>query len=363
MNSKSLVICDRDRDYCAALAEYIRLSDCGYEVMTYTDPGVFCPDCSGREISILLIQEDFYAEVLRARSGDCYNASADNNGMFSFGTAEGGMIAGRQFILTENREDEDADHIYKYQSAACIVSAIGDDIRAAHRIVKDIERDTGMQLIGVYSPLSHTLKTTFSLTLGQILGEYGPVLYMNMEGYNGLTQLFDLRSEYSLADLVYEYSLHPDELSSLLARYTVKVNELHILLPARSPFEIQETEPSMWLSLIGTLAETGRFGTVILDISDAVRGAFDILNVCTDIYMPVRKDAVAMAKLKDFDHVLSGYPDAENIRNRLKKLKFPYFEDMDANIGGLKNSRLGRYIRQEIISGKAAKERETEELI
>lgn len=345
MNSKSLVICDRDRDYCAALAEYIRLSDCGYEVMTYTDPSVFSTALSGKEISILLIQEDFYADA------------------FERGAPGYAAIAERQFILSENREVTDPGYIYKYQSAACIVNALGEDIRAAHRIVKDIERNTGMRLIGVYSPLSHTLKTTFSLTLGQILGEYGPVLYINMEGYNGLTQLFDLRSEYSLADLVYEYSLHPEELPSILSRFTAKINELNILLPARSPFEIQETEPSMWLSLIGTLAETGRFGTVILDISDAVRGAFDILNVCTDIYMPVRKDAVAMAKLKDFDHVLSRYPDAENIRSRLKKLRFPYFEDMGANIGGLKNSMLGRYVRQEIISANASDGMEKEELI
>lgn len=345
MNSKSLVICDRDRDYCAALAEYIRLSDCGYEVMTYTDPAVFCMDRSGKEISLLLIQEDFYADA------------------FERGSPGYAAIAERQFILSENREVTDPGYIYKYQSAACIVNALGEDIRAAHRIVKDIERNRGMQLIGVYSPLSHTLKTVFSLTFGQILGEYGPVLYINMEGYNGLTHLFDLRSEYSLSDLVYEYSLRPGEISSILARFTVRVNELNILLPARSPFEIQEIEPSMWLSLIGTLAETGKYGTVILDISDAVRGAFDILNVCTDIYMPVRKDAVAMAKLKDFDHVLSKYPDAENIKGRLKKLRFPYFEEMDANIGGFKNSSLGRYIRQEIISGKAETGLETEKLI
>lgn len=342
MNVRRLVICDRDKDYCAALAEYIRRSDCGYEVITYKDPMLFCTECAGAEISILLIQEEFLEKAVRIMTEEAGLNEVSGSG----------ISAGRQFVLTESREAAmEPGRVYKYQSAACIVGIIGEDIEAAHRIVNDMERCEDLRLIGVYSPLSHTLKTTFSMTLGQIMAEEGPVLYINMEGYNGLTEILDIKSEYALADLFYEYSLHPEELSGMLARYTVRSGELNVLLPARSPFELQETETAMWLSLIGALAETGRFGAVILDISDSVRGVFDLLNVCTEIFMPVRKDGISMAKLKDFEYVLSRYPGAESIRNKLKRLKFPYFDDVESNMGGLKNSRLGRYIRQELIQG------------
>lgn len=350
MNSRSLVICDRDRDYCAALAEYIRLSDCGYEVIIYTDPAVFAAECIGKEISLLLMQEEFLFDAGGAALESVYGADTVNyTGMACTGLSDIGIAVLRQFVLTESRETAGEDHIYKYQSAACIVSAIGEDLKAAHRIVNEMEKGGGMQLIGVHSPLGHTLKTTFSLALGQILSEDREVLYINMEGYSGLTEILDIRSEYGLTDLIYDHTIHPGELIGTLARYTVKVNGLNVLLPARSPYEMQEIEPSMWLSLIGALAETGKYEAVILDMSDTVQGAFDLMNVCTDIYMPVRKDAVAMAKLKDFEHVLAKYPGADNIKGRLKKLKFPYFDDVDANMGGLKNSRLGLYIRQEIL--------------
>lgn len=337
MNLRRLVICDRDKDYCAALLDYMRRSDCGYEVVTYTDPQVFHSECPGKTVSLLLIQEEFLAEAESLSEEGCAVR------------ADGHTMADRQFVLTEDKEKAGCpDHIYKYQSAARIVAAVGEDLEAAHRIVNDMERCAGMELIGVYSPLSHTLKTTFALTLSQILSERMPVLYINMEGYNGLTGILDIRSEYGLTDIIYDYSLHPEGLAGMLAQYTVRVNELDVLLPARSPSEVMEVEPTMWLSLIGSLADSGKFGAMVLDISDVVRGAFDLMNVCTSVYMPVRKDVMAIAKLRDFEYVLSGYPGAEGIRNKMRRLKFPYFDDVDANMSSMKNSRLGRYIRQEI---------------
>lgn len=338
LNNRKLVICDRDNAYCTALSEYIRRTDCGYEVVLYTEPERFCRECSGKDISLLLIQEEFQTD-------------ADN--ILSSSDLVAGIKAERQFVLTENREAASGtDSIYKYQSAAHIVGIIGEDIEAAHRIVNEAKRCPGMKLIGVYSPVGHTLKTTFAMTMGQILAENQQVLYINLEGYNGLTDVLDIRSEYTLTDLIYNYSIYPDELGGMLAQYTVRFNELSVLLPARSPFELQEIEPSMWLSLISTLSGMGRFDAVILDISDAVRGIIDLLNVCTEVYMPVRKDRMAVAKLKDFDIFLSRFPNTESLTGKLKRLKFPYFDDIDTVQLNYKNSRLGRYIRQEIIMGQ-----------
>lgn len=336
MNNKSLVVCDRDSDYCTALSEYIRRSDCSYEVILYTEPEKFCEDNIGRDISVLLIQEGFLREV---------------QDILAAGGFEPEICSGRQYVLSESREtSSEQGCIYKYQSAACIMGAIGEDIEAVHRIVNEAERCQGMKLTAVYSPVGHTLKTTFAMTLGQMIAEHQSVLYINLEGYNGLTDMLDIKSEYSLTDLMYDYSLRPDELSGILAQYVMRFDELNVLIPARSPFELQEIEPSMWLSFISSLAGTGRYQTVILDISDAVRGVFELLNVCTGIYMPVRKDVIAVSKLKDFDYVLSRYPAAGSIKSKLLKLKFPYFDDIDGTQLNHKNSRLGRYIRQEILS-------------
>ena len=334
--NRILVICDSDGEYSRRLADYLRRNDCGMEVLVYTDPEAFITDMEGRSISLLLISEGFLEKV-DSYARDC-------------GT-EINIDAGRRYILLEERDTvAGEDCIYKYQSAAVIIGLIGDDIEAKHRIVRDAGRQAGMKLIGVYSPVSHTLKTTFAMTLGQIMAEEGEVLYINLEGYNGLTELLDIRSEYSMQDLIYEYSVNPLALENLLPGYTVKADGLNVLIPVRSPYELQETDPSLWISFISSLTSLRRYDSVILDLSDSVRGIPELLNVCTRVYMPVRNDGFSLAKLKDFDEVLLRYPGHEVISSKLIRLKFPYFEDIDGTLNRLKTGKLGRYIRSEICS-------------
>ena len=340
MNTRRLIVCDLDRDYASALADYIRRNESGYEVVMYTDPVVFCEENNGRNISLLLIQEGFLEKV---------NETVQDTEWLT-----GGNIK-RSHILTEDRESygTDTDRIYKYQSARNIISLIGDDIERRHRINTETKNDQGVRLIGIYSPVNHTLKTTFAMTLGQILSEKQKVLYINLEGYSGLFEMLDIRTELSLLDLMYEYSLNPGDLLNSMCRYTMKTDELSVLIPARSPFELQEVDPSLWLSFLSDLTSSGRYGAIILDISDSVRGALDLMNVCTAVYTPLRKDSFSIAKLKDFTDMLSRCPGGEELDSRIIKLRFPYFDDVDGSLSDLKHSRLAKYIRTEICGEQA----------
>jgi hypothetical protein len=335
LNQRRLIVCDHDRDYAAALANYIRHSECGYEVVMYSDPAIFTQDINGVDITLLLIQEDFLSEV---------------NGLLEASDKGEELAKVRCYILTEDRSlcGPGSGRIYKYQSAAGIIGIIGEEIEARHRIVNETRCLEEINLIGIYSPVNHTLKTTYSIALGQILAQKQQVLYINMEGYNGLSEMMDIKSEYSFVDLMYEYSLHPEELFSVIHDYSVRFGELDVLVPPRSPFELQELEPALWLSFLSSLISSGRYGVIILDISDTVRGTFDILNVCSRIYMPLRADSFSMAKIRDFTEMILRYPGGEELNNRIVKLKFPYFEDIDGTLNDLMHSRLARYIRSEI---------------
>ena len=333
--NRILVICDKDRDYAKRLADYLRKIECGYEIVIYTEPQAFVSGMNGRKAGLMLIQEGFMDEVDRLLTEEGKELSTDVD---------------RKYILTEDRNavSNDGNTIYKYQSAAVIVGILGEDIEVKHRIVNDARRHEGICLTGIYSPVNHTLKTTFAIALGQILSEDREVLYINFEGYNGLSCLLDLKSEYNMQDLLYEYSLDPGVLANKIMQYTEKADGLNMLIPVRSPYELQEIEPSLWLSFISSLTSLGKYEVIILDISDTVRGVMQLLNVCSNIYMPLRKDSFSLAKLKDFDDTLARYPDCEMILNKLNKLKFPYFDDIDGTLNKLKSSRLGKYIRSEI---------------
>ncbi|MCR4807209.1 MAG: hypothetical protein K5857_05995 [Lachnospiraceae bacterium] len=332
-------MCDPDRDYALALCEYIRRNECGLEVVMYTDPYVFFEEMREGKTSLLLIEEGFLAELDRLFDGE---GSLNNENM------------GRCFVLTGDEETARAgeNRIYKYRSARNIISIIGDDLEHKHRIADETLNKQGVRLIGVYSPVNHTLKTTLAMTLGQILAEKEKVLYINLEGYSGLFEMLDIRTEVSLLDLMYEYSLNREDLANILCKYTLRMDELDVLIPARSPFELQEVEPGLWLSLLSDLTGGSRYSAIILDISDAVRGTLDIMNVCTGIYTPLRKDAFSMAKFKDFTDMLTRCPGGENLALRINKLRFPYFEDIDGTLSDLKHSRLARYIRDEICNEK-----------
>ncbi len=335
MNNRNLIVCDLDRDYAIALSDYIRRGEWGYEVVMYTDPGLFAGDIKDKDISLLLIQEGFINQV---------SAYFDNEDWIEAPGIK------RYFILSEDRalQDPSMNIIYKYQSARNIISIIGDDIESRHKICEETRYLQEVKLIGVYSPVNHTLKTTFAMTLGQILSEESEILYINLEGYSGLYEMLNIKTQISLLDLIYEYSLNREELFNILHKYTIRMGELNVLIPARSPFELQEVEPSLWMSFISDLTSSGRYGTIILDISDAVRGALDLMNVCSSVYTPLRKDSFSVAKLKDFTDMLKRCPGGEELNSRIIKLRFPYFEDIDGSLSDLKHSRLSRYIRTEI---------------
>lgn len=339
LNNRRLIVCDRDRDYANSLADYIRRSECGYEVVTYTDPEVFSKDLGDKDISLLLIQQEFLEETGLLFEGE---DRIEDCGIK------------RIYVLVEDREYSDpaVKTIYKYQSARNVISIIGDDIETRHRISEETRLIQSVKLIGVYSPVNHTLKTTFAMTLGQILAEEMQVLYINLEGYSGLYEMLNIKTEGSMLDLMYEYSLNREDLFNIIFKYTVRMDELNILKPARSPFELQEVDPALWMTFLSDLTTSGRYGAIILDISDAVRGALDLMNVCSSIYTPLRKDSFSVAKLKDFTDMLKKCPGGDDLDSRMIKLRFPYFEDIDGSLSDLKHSRLSRYIRTEICGDK-----------
>ncbi|MCR5358228.1 MAG: hypothetical protein K6E63_12595 [Lachnospiraceae bacterium] len=346
MNIRSMVICDRDRDYGGRLTEYIRRSECGYDVMLYTDPVRFLNEWQHKNISLLLMEEEFLSED-RAMDTGTYE--------------EENISADVRFILTGDRNKAGWEGvIYKYQSAAGIIACIGGELNDSIRIINDNQRSEGAGMIGVYSPVSHVLKTTYAMTLGRILSKTQNVLYVNLEGYNGLARMLDIGSDLSLQDMIYEYSLSPGSLSGLLTRYVTTVDGLDMLRPARCPDELKEVEPSMWLSFLSDPAVRGKYDSVILDLSDDVRGTIDLMNVCSIVYMPVRRDEIAVAKLKDFDDSLLRYPGGEGIMNRIVRLKFPYFEDAGTPLNSHGNGMLKRYIRQEILKDDSTGEYEQE---
>ena len=94
--------------------------------------------------------------------------------------------------------------VYKYQS----VKMLADDILSAVERQKRNGRQRsvlteGVRIIGVAGPVARSGRTSFCLTLGQLLSGKGKTLYMNLEPSAEFEAMFEENWEEDLSDLVY----------------------------------------------------------------------------------------------------------------------------------------------------------------
>ena len=104
-------------------------------------------------------------------------------------------------------------------------------------------------VIGVYSPVGRTQKTSFALTLGQILAKDRAVLYLNLESYSGFEQILGETYERNLSDLLYFVRQENANVIHRLSGMVLPIQNLDYVPPALSPMDIQCTSCGEWLAL------------------------------------------------------------------------------------------------------------------
>ncbi|HOO29224.1 MAG TPA: hypothetical protein PLU43_12230, partial [Lachnospiraceae bacterium] len=197
--------------------------------------------------------------------------------------------------------------------------------------------------IGIYSPVTNVLKTSFAMTLGQILAEEEEVLFISLECCSGLTGLLSLNKERDLSDLLYERSVGEARFS--LGRFTQRAEGLSIISPVDGVTELQSVKKEEWVKLMRFLLREGSYSKLILDIGNSVNGIIEILQLCGMIYMPYRQDRISMAKLSAFETCIDRYEAAQDLKKKIKKLKMPYFENLEESLVELKYGAFGSFVR------------------
>ena len=151
-----------------------------------------------------------------------------------------------------------------------------------------------MEVIGVYSPVGRTMKTTFALTLGQIQAKKRACLYLNLEACSVLISSgTQLRSD--TGDLLYYQRLGSEQLITKMGSIVQSVNNLDYLPPVLS-MEDTEYHGTGWISLLQQIIDYSNYDVVILDLGDSVSQLYKVLEQCTRIYMPIRADPVSQAR-------------------------------------------------------------------
>lgn len=285
MESKTLVICDSEEQYAQSLAFYI---------------------LNRREIHL---QVHVYSEIQHVEKADIILVSD------IFPEEEIKRIeADRILILTGGMSDfERKDVIYKYQTGEKILEEIlayCEEVYTGRELFFTSPNKKKGKLIGVFSPVHRVGKTSYALQLGENLAVSENVLYLNLELYGGLGGHFESGGQ-TLEDVLYYARQEKGNLGYILSKAVRHRGKLDYLLPIPVSEDIKSIRGEEWERLILQILSQSIYDTIILDIDEGIRDVYEVLKICTKIYLLSDESEYSQAKIEQFERELTllGYQE------------------------------------------------------
>lgn len=327
MAKRVMAVYDVDPLYAERFAEFVNHREqVPFSVMAFTALERLKAYGADHEIELLLI-----------------NTSVSREEMNKIGAARVVTLADGEIVPLV----EQYPSVYKYQAADNIMREVmacycADSEDTGYAMVSKISR-----IIGIYSPINRCLKTSFALTMGQLLARDSKVLYMNLEDCSGFGHLIGEEYKGGLSDLLYYYSQNGFSwirLGSVVYTW----GDLDYVPPVKYPEDLCQVTSQVMADLLVRIAGESAYEAIILDLGQFGKKATEVLEICDVVYMPVKDDCVSAAKVEEFEEYLvsSGH---EPLKNRIQKLKLPYhcsFGRRDNYLEQLLWGELGDYTRQ-----------------
>ena len=203
-------ICDSESMYIYNLMEYVH-SRKGeeFEVQAFTGVESLCACAKEKTIEILLISGKLLCEQVRE------------------------LQIRKVMVLSEGEqicELSEYSAVYKYQPADSLIAEVMDSYARVKEAPAAALFKPEVEVTGIYSPVKRTGKTSFALTLGQLLASTKAVLYLNLEEYAGfdvtdLEKLFTFGDDFAIFIAFFTY-----QINLLLKRLKIVIQFLHFAL-------------------------------------------------------------------------------------------------------------------------------------
>lgn len=329
MISKILAIYDLEADYVDRLVNYIsEKRGMPFKTIAFTQKEALFKYVSEQYIDVLLISSELIDEKIES------------------------MNIGEIILLSSGEVSSkygEYMNVYKYQLAENIVREIlecfenvceGGDVISISK--------TTTKIIGVYSPLGRVGKTTFALTLGQILAAECSTLYINLEEFSGFDKIFNTAYVADMSDLMYFFKQNPEVVPIKLPMITKNIHGMDYVPPLLFSEDLRNFEAHEWIKLLEKIALSCNYEIIVLDLSNMVKNVFDVLEICNSIYMPITDDRISLMKVSSFEEYLLK-TERQSILNRMIKVKIPELEGEKWNENYLEQQlwgQLGEFIRK-----------------
>ncbi len=328
MNKRILAVFDGEESYAYRLMDFIREKEnVPFEIHVFTKADIFFSYAEKEEIECLLISESAYQQEVEK------------------------LKIPHIIILSENGNNLNRAlcHINKYQSCENV-------LREVMEYYTEKVQDSGpvlrvgtkkMHIIGIYTPVGRCLQTTFSLTLGQMLARRGKTLYLNFEAYSGLGRMLNRTFKSDIADLAYYFSCAREKLFYRLESMVESINGMDFIPPAEVYHSLAGIRGAQWVDLFREIERVSGYEYLILDLSDSLLDLWEVLQNCDHIYTIVREDALAEAKIEQYERALEDMQYGK-ITEKTKKWNLPIFRQLPLHFGELTYGELAGYIKKEI---------------
>ena len=244
------------------------------------------------------------------------------------------------------REDpKEPENMSKYQSVENICDRIRElCVAKEEEVTGGVRHGKPMKLIGIYSPVTRCLQTTFALCMGQLLSASVPVLYLNFEAYSGFETMLSRTFRGTVSDLLYFNECAREKLSGQLRYMTEKIGNLDFLPPMESFILLRSIKAEQWLELLHTIEKVTEYEYCILDLSEQAEGVLEILRQCDYIFTITREDGFAKAKMTQYEALLRS-TQYEDVFMKTRRCRLPVFRELPGNIFMMTHGELAACVK------------------
>lgn len=260
-----LVIADQDEKYITLLTTLINKEEKNsFIVRGFSKKSLLKSYLQEQSVDILLISPKFYDEELK-------KLQLKNVMLLSEGTIPNELST---FSV-----------VFKYQSTEQIIKDVirfFSEKSQEHLIISNKKQ---VNIIGVYSPIGRSGKTSISIILSAVLARYKKVLYLYLEPYDNLLYFVGKNtSQYGLSDLLYYVKQKHPNLGLKIQGMKESFLGFDYILPIKCYADLLETSIEDYMYLLNSIKNDTCYDTIVINFNNnMVKDIIEQLNLCDNI--------------------------------------------------------------------------------
>ncbi|TCT11654.1 cellulose biosynthesis protein BcsQ [Natranaerovirga pectinivora] len=172
--------------------------------------------------------------------------------------------------------------IYKYQGVNKILTKV---MSLYSEVSEDtvINNNNTTKIVGVYSPIGRSGKTTLSFGICGLLSENKKVLCINLEELNSVINSNLKSSEYTLSDLLYYIRQKTPNVLLNIKNIVEKINGFDYIFPVRCYVDLLDTKLEEWQLLIEILKKESDYDVVVINFGNSIYSyTLDLISLCDE---------------------------------------------------------------------------------